>query len=133
MLLGEGGLGVTGKPSAHYEMVENTCVGCHMGEERNHTYAPQVARCQQCHSDAENFDINSVQTDVKAMFDQLTAQFTKKGLLDQDGLWVPGTYPEAIADAIWNYSFTVSYKKIRAWASTTRPTPRSYSNKPWMP
>jgi hypothetical protein len=38
MLLGEGGMGVTGSPSPHYAGVEDTCVGCHMGPDRNHTY-----------------------------------------------------------------------------------------------
>src|SRR3972149_936544 len=50
MLLGEGGLGVTGSPSPHYAQVEDTCVACHMGEEFNHTYLPVVERCQACHA-----------------------------------------------------------------------------------
>ncbi|MBF8257553.1 MAG: MULTIHEME CYTC protein, partial [Anaerolineales bacterium] len=52
MLLGEGGLGVTGSPSPHYAVVENTCVNCHLGEEGNHTYLPDAARCVACHADA---------------------------------------------------------------------------------
>jgi hypothetical protein len=108
MLLGEGGLGVTGSPSTHYSAVENTCVACHMGDEGNHTYMPDVARCQACHADAENFDMNGVQTEVKAMVDELTALFTAKGMLDAEGLWVvPATYPEAVANAMWNYKFVV--------------------------
>lgn len=107
MLLGEGGLGVTGSASTHYAMVENTCVTCHLGEEADHTYTPDVARCQACHADAEDFDINGVRTEVQGMVDELTALFVEKGMLDpESGLWVvPATYPEAVANAMWNYKF----------------------------
>lgn len=107
MLLGEGGLGdVSGSPSTHYQMVENTCVGCHMGDERNHTFEPDVARCQACHADAEDFDMNSAQTEVKVMFDELTELFNEQGYIDpENGRWVVGIYPEEIANAMWNYKF----------------------------
>jgi hypothetical protein len=121
MLLGEGGLGVSGTPSAHYQTVENTCVYCHMGDERNHTYLPEVERCQACHADAENFDINGVQTEVIAMVDELTAIFVEKGMMELDAegsnLWIastssPVTYPEAVANAMWNYKFVVYDKSM---------------------
>ena len=111
MLLGEGGLGVTGEPSPHYKQVEETCVGCHMGAERNHTYEPEVERCQECHSDAENFDMEGTQTEVAAMLEELKAIFIAKGMMDaESGLWItdrdnPATYPEAVANAMWNYKF----------------------------
>jgi hypothetical protein len=111
MLLGEGGLGGTGAPSAHYSMVEDTCVACHMGEEFNHTYVPDVARCQACHADAENFDMNGVQTEVKAKLEELHTLFVDKGLLNPEtDLWIasssaPLTVPEAVANAMWNYKF----------------------------
>jgi hypothetical protein len=114
MLLGEGGLGVAGKPSTHYTTVVDTCVACHMGEEFNHTYTPEVARCQACHADAENFDINDVQTEVKAMLEELHALFVEKGMLNPEtNLWnattaAPLKVPEAVAQAMWNYKF-VSY------------------------
>ncbi len=109
MLLGEGGLGVSGSPSAHYQLVEDTCVACHMGEEFNHTYEPDVERCQACHADAENFDINGVQTDIRAMVEELKAIFIDRGMLDPETeLWiVPATYPEAVANAMWNYQFVL--------------------------
>lgn len=105
MLLGEGGLlGVTGKPGAHYAMVENTCVTCHMGDEANHTYEPEVARCQGCHAEAENFDINGVQTETRALFEELKSLLIAEGILNAEtDLAVPGTYPEAVAFALWNY------------------------------
>jgi len=106
MLMGEGGLGVTGSSSAHYRFVEDTCVTCHMGEERNHTYEPDEDRCQECHEGAEDFDMEGVQTEVQEMLDELTVLFTDQGYIDpENGRWVTGTYPEAIANAMWNYKF----------------------------
>ena len=112
MLAGEGGLGdVSGSPSKHYEQVANTCVGCHMGDERNHTYLPDVARCQDCHSDVEDFDVNGVQTEVEAMLEELHTIFVAQGLLNPEtDLWnasaaTPLKVPEAVANAMWNYKF----------------------------
>ena len=117
MLLGEGGLGVSGSPSPHYQLVENPCVACHMGDERNHTYLPAVARCQTCHADAENFDINGVQTEVQAMLDEVHELLVASGIMAADytddagnlqqGRSIPGVYPEAVANAMWNYKFVV--------------------------
>ena len=124
MLLGEGGLGMTGSPSIHYSAVENTCVTCHMGEEFNHTYLPDVARCQACHADAENFDIEGVQTEITAMVDELHAIFVDKKLLNPEtDLWgiydpatskwsnpsadAPLTVTEAVGNAMWNYKFVL--------------------------
>ena len=140
MLLGEGGLGVTGTPSAHYKQVGDTCVGCHMGDEFNHTYAPVVTRCQACHSDLKNFDNKGVQTDVKAMLEELHAIFVEKKLMNPDEvanpshLWgiydpatdtwsnptadAPLTVPEAVANAMWNYKF-VTYDKSNGVHNST--------------
>jgi len=124
MLAGVGALGVDGAPSKHYEKVENTCVYCHMGDERNHTYEPDAARCATCHSDAANFDINGVQTDVTAMVEELKAAFIAKGLMNADnGLWVassntPLVVPEAVADAMWNYSFVTEDQSMGVHNST---------------
>ncbi|MDO8755010.1 MAG: cytochrome c3 family protein [Anaerolineales bacterium] len=125
MLAGEGGLGLTGTPSMHYTKVKDTCVGCHMGEEFNHTYLPKVDRCQDCHADVTNFDVNGVQTEVEAMLEELHTLFVEKNLMNPDAaanpssLWgiydpaadkwsnpsanAPLTVPEAVANAMWNY------------------------------
>jgi hypothetical protein len=109
MLLGSGGSGVEGKPGAHYEMVENTCVGCHMGEFGNHRMEPQLATCQTCHADAENYDINGAQTAVEERLAELETALLSAGLLTkaEDGTVsvVPGTWDEAQATALWNYGF----------------------------
>ncbi|MCZ7664931.1 MAG: S-layer homology domain-containing protein [Thermoleophilia bacterium] len=103
MLLGEGGLGVSGNPSTHYLVVGDTCVTCHMGEERNHTYEPEVDRCQACHAGAEDFDVNGVQTEVQAMLDQVHALLVANGIMNEEGRSIPGVYPEAVASAMWNF------------------------------
>ena len=122
MLLGEGGLGVTGSPSTHYAAVENTCVTCHLGEDANHTYLPDVDRCVACHADAEDFDINGVQTEVTAMLEELHTLLVDAKLLNPEtDLWgvydpatatwsnpsadAPLTVTEAVANAMWNYKF----------------------------
>jgi len=115
MLLGEGGLGgVAGGAGPHYENVEESCVSCHMGEEFNHTMEvgvldrsvtpPQLARCSGCHKGLEALDRNNVQTDVQAMLDLAKAGLIKAGIMNaEDELAIPGTYPEALANAFWNY------------------------------
>ena len=105
ILLGSGGSGVEGKPGAHYAMVEDTCVGCHMGgtETANHRMEPQITKCQECHADAEDYDINGAVTAIEERIAELKAALTAAGYLDADGAVVPGTWDEATATAIWNY------------------------------
>jgi len=118
MLLGEGGLGVTGSVSPHYEEVEGTCAGCHMGEERNHTFVPAVSRCVTCHEGIDSFDLEGVQTEVEALMDELHELLIGTGIIDVTILdsetgeighrTVEGVYPEAVASAMWNYMFIYS-------------------------
>ena len=103
ILLGSGGSGVEGKPGAHYSMVENTCVGCHMGEGDNHLMEPQLAKCVECHADTESYDVNGAVTAIEERMAELKAALTAKGLLDAEGAVIPGTWDEATATAIWNY------------------------------
>jgi hypothetical protein len=115
MLLGEGGLGgVAGSASPHYQGVEESCVSCHMGEEFNHTMEvgvldrsvtpSQMARCVGCHKGLETLDRNKVQTDVQAMLDKAKAGLINAGIMNaEDELAIPGKYPEALANAFWNY------------------------------
>jgi cytochrome c551/c552 len=104
MLLGVGG-SIEGSPSAHYLMVEDTCVGCHMGTDRVHTYEPSVSTCQACHADAEDFDINGTQTEVEAKLEELKEALVAKGMLTEEDESVVGEYPEAVGAALWNYIF----------------------------
>jgi hypothetical protein len=84
-LMGQGDFGVEGKPGAHYSMVKDTCVACHMGgESSNHTNVPQLATCVTCHADAKDFNINgyleAFEKDMKTLEEALLA----KGLLAKD-------------------------------------------------
>jgi len=112
MLLGEGGYGVTGEPSPHYQVVENTCVTCHLGEEANHTYLPDVDRCQACHSGIEDFDVNGVQTEIEAMLTEVHDLLIASGIMNEEGRSIPGVYPEGVAAAMWNYKL-VAYDGSR--------------------
>jgi hypothetical protein len=106
MLMGIGGAGeVEGSPSGHYTLVEDTCVSCHVGETDNHLFEPQLASCTECHADAEDFDVNGLQTEVEEMVTELHDLLVAKGMLTEEGESVPGEYPEADAFALWNYIF----------------------------
>src|SRR3970282_2156550 len=100
-----------------------------MGEERNHTSLPDVERCQACHADAEDFDMEDTQTEVEAMLEELHTLFVDKKLLNPEtdlwgiydpatGTWsnpsadAPLTVTEAVANAMWNYKFVVYDKSM---------------------
>jgi hypothetical protein len=79
-----------------------------MGDERNHTYEPEVERCQACHADAEDFDINGLQTEVQAMLDELGEALVDAGLLTditEEGHPTVEEAPEDIAPALWNWIY----------------------------
>ncbi|MDH3517351.1 MAG: hypothetical protein OEM66_00330 [Acidimicrobiia bacterium] len=110
MLLGEGGLMVTGSPSVHYQVVEDTCVSCHMGEQRNHTYEPNLSNCQGCHADLDTFDRNGVQTEISALMEEVKALLVEAGIMDLevgDNRSATGLFPEEVASAMWNYMFVL--------------------------
>jgi hypothetical protein len=79
-----------------------------MGEDRVHTYEPNAATCQACHSDAESFDINGVQTEVQAQLDELGDALVAAGVLSEDGPEGHPTVeeaPEGVATALWNWIY----------------------------
>ena len=79
-----------------------------MGENDDHSYAPDVAVCQSCHSGAEDFDIGGVQTEVQAMLDELGAELVARGWLSEnsaDGHPVVDFVPEAEAAGLWNWIY----------------------------
>ncbi len=109
MLLGLTGAGdaAEGSPSAHYSMVENTCVSCHVGENDDHTFEPDVASCLGCHADIEDFDFSGLQTEVAEKLAALEEALIAKGMWEVteegEGHPVVGVYPAAEAQALWNY------------------------------
>jgi hypothetical protein len=103
MLLGLGGGGeVVGTASPH-AAIGDTCVSCHISN-MDHTFAPVVASCTACHPDAEDFDLNGLQTEVQALLDELLVLLEDAGMY-HDGHPVEGTYEAAKAQALWNYIF----------------------------
>jgi len=112
MLLGLTGQGAEGNPSAHATMVEDTCVSCHVGEGDVHTFEPDVAACQECHADAENFDINGAQTEVEELSEELKQALVANGLWDEEeDENIVGEFSEAEAGALWNYIYIVKEDK----------------------
>ena len=104
VLLGLAGAGdVEGSPSAHATLVEDTCVSCHLGEGDSHTFEPDVAACQGCHADIEDFDVNGLQTEVEELFAELEEALAAKGMWDEEGHPVVGLYPAEEAQSLWNY------------------------------
>jgi hypothetical protein len=110
MLLGLAGVGVEGSPAKHYG-VENTCVGCHLGADANHTFEPSTAACEECHSDVESFDINGVQTEVQALADELEELLIAAGWLDEEGHPAVTMIPEDQAGALWNWIYIMHEDK----------------------
>jgi hypothetical protein len=107
MLLGVAG-SVEGKPASHYTLVEDTCVACHMGEGASHSFEPSVTACQACHADAENFDINGVQTETQARLDELGQLLVDAGVLSDitaDGHPTVTEAPEGVATALYNWIY----------------------------
>jgi hypothetical protein len=76
-----------------------------MGENRTHTYEPDVDACQACHSGAEDFDINGTQTEVQEQLDELEERLIAAGWLDEEGHPVVEFIPAPEAYALWNWIF----------------------------
>ncbi len=103
-LMGSGGQGVEGKPGAHYSMVENTCAGCHMGENQVHTFEPQLSTCTACHADAEDFNVNGFVTSFDEKYLALEGKLQALGAIDAEGVTLIDTADEKLALALWNYN-----------------------------
>lgn len=114
MLLGVAGGGVTGIPHGHYAGVQNSCVGCHMGDEDNHTFEPEVERCEGCHAGIEDFDYHGVQTEIQELVDSLGAELLALGLINEnspDGHPDVTEAPEDQAIALWNWIYVAHEDK----------------------
>lgn len=117
MLLGVGGgPGVTGAPHGHYGGPENSCVTCHLGENKNHTFEPEVETCQRCHSMATDFDYKGVQTEVDSLGTVLgdlllTATPPLINENSEDGHPIVSSAPEDQAIALWNWLYVIHEDK----------------------
>ncbi|MFZ5880612.1 MAG: hypothetical protein ACOY0R_14690 [Chloroflexota bacterium] len=107
-LMGLGDFGVEGKPGAHYSMVENTCVGCHMGESDAHGFEPQLSTCVACHADAEDFNVNGFIDAFEEDYKALEAALLDKGMIKDNGdgtySTVVGSYDAGPAQALFIYN-----------------------------
>ncbi len=123
MLLGVGGYGESTGASTHYAIVKDTCTTCHMAEPYGaqaggHTMkmaydyhggmVDNVAGCQSCHSELEDFNLNDVQTEIQALLDELKELLLADGIMSENEQNVKGTYTSAQVGAYWNYK-TVKY------------------------
>jgi hypothetical protein len=114
MILGVAGAGVTGSPSGHYQGVQNTCVHCHLGDAEDHHFEPSVDTCKQCHTDATNFDVDGVQTEIEDLSNQLGAALLAAGLINENS---PDGHPTVTktqqdkAVALWNWLYVAHEDK----------------------
>lgn len=85
---GMGGYHFAGKSygeSTHEQKL--TCIDCHMvnvASNQNvpdHSFAPQISACRQCHAGATTFDINGFQGQVDAALTSIQTYFNTKGVL----------------------------------------------------
>ncbi|MCH7762401.1 MAG: collagen-like protein [Candidatus Marinimicrobia bacterium] len=61
------------------------CVTCHMGDDRLHTFKPDVDNCVACHSDADDFDMNGIPTKIQNAVHAIELEFVTIGALEDDG------------------------------------------------
>ncbi len=101
VLLGISAYGVSDSTGTHYQVVSDGCPVCHMAND-DHTLAASTAGCQSCHAELDTLDLNGVQTEISALFDELGELLEAAGVL-HDGHPNPGTYTEAQAGAAWNW------------------------------
>ncbi len=103
----------TAAPTAHTDP-DNACLACHMNSNTvdlgGHSWSManeggdlNVAGCNNCHTEIEDFNVNNVMTDLDVLGEELHALLTADGILDVDGATVPGHYTLVQAGSLWNY------------------------------
>ncbi|MFC2016735.1 hypothetical protein ACFLUF_03370, partial [Chloroflexota bacterium] len=127
MLLGTGGYGDYKGSNVHYDYTTDGCVECHMataygaqagghtfgvGYEYHEVLTPNLAACNSCHSDIEDFDRNGAQTEVQALFDEAEALLVAKGLMAEGGSVVAQTVSSAEAGAVYNWKMVQEDRSI---------------------
>ncbi|MDV2990325.1 MAG: hypothetical protein P3T54_09315 [Dehalogenimonas sp.] len=110
MLLSIGGYGLVDDPNPHATQVEGGCVTCHMADDKatqagGHTFNASLAGCQSCHEGLNTFDRHGVQTETKALLNQLESLLTQQGVM-HDGEPVAGkTFTEDQVGAYFNWLY----------------------------
>ncbi|MFC2018588.1 hypothetical protein ACFLU4_01355 [Chloroflexota bacterium] len=117
MLTGKAGYGNFAGSNVH-AAIPDGCTSCHMADAYGkqaggHTMSmayeyhghdvPSVAGCESCHSGIEDFDRNGLQTDVRALVEELKGLLVDQGLITESGSGITGTFTSEQAGALWNY------------------------------
>ncbi len=99
-------------PSTSLHLEEGaTCVTCHMGEHTNgaggHTWIPNVASCNACHTTSD-FNYRNVQAETQTKLNTLRDLLVDAGVVEyhpDDDAYEPvvGTYPMLHAQAFFNW------------------------------
>lgn len=97
-------------PATHGTSVK--CIGCHMHESTDetvggHTWWPNVAKCQECHSGVSDFDVNGYITATDIKIETLFSKLLTIGILDSAGHPVVDTFTRDEFSAFWNYMTVV--------------------------
>lgn len=101
--------GTTAYPgrATHSHRKNASCTSCHMhtatATKGGHSWSAGVESCKTCHSDATTLDYKGIQTEVAGLMSTLKTKLTEKGALSATGSPVAGTYPIAVAGALFNY------------------------------
>ncbi len=116
------GEGYTFSSSPHRNAVQNVCVGCHMAVENIHdgykvgghtwnmmyeeTGSNLVAFCQECHEDADSYNVDSAQTHIEALLEELGTELQSVGLFNEDNEPNSGSIADPnLAGAMYNFLF----------------------------
>ncbi|MCH8305341.1 MAG: hypothetical protein IIB94_09475 [Candidatus Marinimicrobia bacterium] len=88
------------------------CTGCHMHKGTDetvggHTWWPNVEKCQECHSDAADFDVNGYITATDVKIETLFNKLLAIGIVDSSGNPVKDTFTRTEFSAFWNYMTVV--------------------------
>jgi hypothetical protein len=81
-----------------------SCNSCHMSESADentglHTWVPSEESCTSCHTSGVPTEAAGFTADMETLHGLLLA----KGAITESGSTVPGIYPAAVAQAVWNY------------------------------
>lgn len=85
------------------------CVGCHMSpaedgkENGGHTMVATLNGCLDCHTSAEDFDIDGTQTEIHEAEEMVAAGLVEAGILNAEHGAVVGMYHKDVYEAYWNY------------------------------
>jgi hypothetical protein len=82
----------------------SSCIACHMtpsadNTEGGHLWSPNEESCTVCHTSGAPSEVTGFATDFATLHDLLVGL----GAITETGSTVPGTYPVAVAQAVWNY------------------------------